>query len=104
MQLCHLQRDAGRLEKWAERNIDKFSMGYCKALHLRRANPTHQNMMGADAWEAASCPDGQQDGHNLANHPHTKRFREVFFHLCLALVSNSHTSVCNSCLPPVINT
>lgn len=41
---------------------------------------------GLTDWKAAWGPDRQQDDHDLAKHPHTKRSREVILHLYLALV------------------
>ncbi|KAK4816213.1 hypothetical protein QYF61_013451 [Mycteria americana] len=37
-----------KLEKWANRNIMKFSKGKYTVLHLRTHNPMHQYLMGAE--------------------------------------------------------
>ncbi|KAK4828607.1 hypothetical protein QYF61_000059 [Mycteria americana] len=37
-----IQRNLGRLEKWADRNLMKFNKGKCKVLHLGRSNPMYQ--------------------------------------------------------------
>jgi len=43
-----IQRDHNRLEKWADRDLIKFSKGNCKDLHLGRNNPLHHYMLGAN--------------------------------------------------------
>jgi len=40
-----IQRDPGRLEKWADRNLMRFSQENCKVLPLGRNNPRHQYML-----------------------------------------------------------
>lgn len=47
-----LQRDTGRLERWAEKNNLKFSMGKSRVLHLRRNDPMHCTGQGLACWEA----------------------------------------------------
>lgn len=41
-------RDLDRLQKWADRNPAKTDNGECEVLHLKRNNPKHQYMLGAD--------------------------------------------------------
>jgi len=48
-----IQRDLGRLEKWADRNILKFDKEKCKVLHLGRNPPRHQDVLGG-SWLASS--------------------------------------------------
>ncbi|NWQ64897.1 PIGG transferase, partial [Neopipo cinnamomea] len=38
-----IQRYLDRLEKWANRNLLRFSKGKCQTLHLERNNPVHRN-------------------------------------------------------------
>ena len=40
-----IQRDLGRLEKWADRNLTNFNQEKCKVLHLGRNNPMHRYML-----------------------------------------------------------
>ena len=48
-----IQRDLDRLEKWADRNPIKFNSEKCKVLHLRRNNPSHQDMLEANCLESS---------------------------------------------------
>ncbi|KAJ7408684.1 hypothetical protein WISP_119109 [Willisornis vidua] len=48
------ERDLDRLEKWADRNLMKFSKGKCKVLDLGRNNPIHQHMLGTIQMESSS--------------------------------------------------
>jgi len=40
-----IQRDINSLEKWADRNLVKFSKEKCKVLSLGRNKPRHQYML-----------------------------------------------------------
>jgi len=42
-----IQRDIHRQEKWADRNLMKFSKEKCKVLQLGRNNSRHQYMLVA---------------------------------------------------------
>lgn len=54
MTVLPFRRNLNRLEKWAKRYLMKFSKGSCKALHLERRNPRHQNLLEADQLESSS--------------------------------------------------
>jgi len=45
-----IHRDLKRLEKWAERNLNK---GKFKVLHLRRNNAMRQYWLGQSIWKEA---------------------------------------------------
>jgi len=47
------QGEFHRLEKWANRNLMKFSKGKSKVLHLGRNNPMHQYMLDAAQLESS---------------------------------------------------
>ena len=47
-----IQRDLDRLEKWADRNLMKYSKGKNKVLHLCRNNPMHQYRLQT-GWKTA---------------------------------------------------
>lgn len=42
-----IQRDFGKLKKWANRNVMKFNKEKYEVLHLGKNDPLHQCMMGA---------------------------------------------------------
>jgi len=46
------QKELGRLENWAERNLMKFNKGKPKVLPMVRNNPTDQYRLGADWLES----------------------------------------------------
>jgi len=46
-----IQRDLNRPEKWADRNLTKFSKGKCKVWHLRRNKP--YALVHTESWKAA---------------------------------------------------
>ncbi|KAJ7406477.1 hypothetical protein WISP_133541 [Willisornis vidua] len=43
-----IQKDLGRMERWAEKNCFKFSTGKCRVLHVEKSNPRHQDRLGSD--------------------------------------------------------
>jgi len=55
------QRDLVRLEKWADRNLMKFSKENCTVLHLRRCNLMHQRRLGTHQLES-SCAEKASGG------------------------------------------
>ncbi|KAK4810839.1 hypothetical protein QYF61_008811 [Mycteria americana] len=46
-----IQKNLDRLEKWADRNLMQFNKGKGQFLHVRKTNPMHQYMLGADCLE-----------------------------------------------------
>jgi len=48
---CTLMLHSDRLEKWAYRNLMKFSKRKCKVLHLWRNNPMYQYVLGVSQQE-----------------------------------------------------
>lgn len=48
-----IQRDIGRLEKWAGMNLMKFNKVICKVLHQGRNNPSTKTCWGPLSWKAA---------------------------------------------------
>lgn len=51
--LAALQRDHGRLERWAENNQPKLNKGKCSVPHLGRNNHAP---VSAGGWWTPSCP------------------------------------------------
>ncbi|GAB0177780.1 mitochondrial enolase superfamily member 1 [Grus japonensis] len=49
-----IQRDLGRLESQAERNLMKFNKDKCKVLHLGRNNPKRQHRLEVDLLGSSS--------------------------------------------------
>lgn len=45
-----------RLEIWAHRNLLKSDKRKCKVLHLKRNNPMHQDVLGANGLESVLSP------------------------------------------------
>ncbi|GAB0193412.1 hypothetical protein GRJ2_001806500 [Grus japonensis] len=67
-----IQRDLDRLERWACANLVKFNKAKCKVLHMGRANPKHNYMLGGE-WSESSPEEkdfggvgGQEAQHELA--------------------------------------
>ena len=48
-----IQKDLNRLEKWADRNLMKFSKERCKVLHLGNNNLLYWCMLGATQLESS---------------------------------------------------
>lgn len=48
-----VQRNPGRLVKWADRSLMEPSKGKCKVLHLGRNKPMHQYVLGSAQLESS---------------------------------------------------
>ena len=51
-----IQKDLDRLEKWAEKNLVKFSKGKCQVLPMGRNNSRHPDSLGAN-WLKSSLAE-----------------------------------------------
>lgn len=50
-----IQRDLSRLEEWADGDLVEFNKRKCGVIHLKKNNPIHQYMFGADHLESNFC-------------------------------------------------
>ncbi|GAB0179112.1 hypothetical protein GRJ2_000376500 [Grus japonensis] len=48
-----IERDLGRLERWAHANRMKFNKAKCKVLHVGRCNPKHNHSLGGEWLESS---------------------------------------------------
>jgi len=62
-------RDLDRLEKWADRNLMRFSKGNCKVLHLKRNKPMHQYILRITGKQLGRKGPGGPDGHKIEHKP-----------------------------------
>ncbi|KAK4816991.1 hypothetical protein QYF61_025911 [Mycteria americana] len=60
-----IQRVPDSLEKWADRNLMKFSKEKYKVLHLGRNNTMHQHMLGATQLESSQSTSSVRGGRTL---------------------------------------
>jgi len=66
-----IQRDLGRLEKWADRNLMKFNKGNYKILHLGEEQPQAPVCAGGNPAGRHLCKNGPEGpgGHQVEHEP-----------------------------------
>ncbi len=53
-----IQRDLGRLERWALVNLVRFNIAKCKILHLGQRSPLYMCRLGEEELESSPVEKG----------------------------------------------